>query len=57
MKYQNVKTGFVFETDSICTGEDWVRMSSPVPVKAKETEEEKPVEKPKPKTRSKRTKK
>ena len=48
MKYQNIKTGFVFESDSECKGKDWVRLnSSPVSEDAKE-------EKP---TRAKRTKK
>lgn len=47
MKYQNVKTGFVFDSDSECTGEDWVKLSpSPAPRKVEEVKEEK-EEKPK----------
>lgn len=58
MKYQNIKTGFVFESDSICAGEDWrVISASPVSVKAKEPEAEKPITKPQPKIKTKRTKK
>ena len=28
MKYRNIKTGFIFETDSECTGEGWELVSS-----------------------------
>ena len=48
MKYQNIKTGFVFESDSECKGEGWVKLN---PRSAPdETNEEKPV-------KTKRTKK
>ncbi len=50
MKYQNTKTGFVFDSDSECKGEDWVRLDPPsAPVK-EEVKEDKPV-------KAKRTKK
>lgn len=42
MKYQNTKTGFVFETPCELSGEDWVKMPSPSSV-VKEKEEKKPV--------------
>lgn len=41
MRYQNTKTGFVFETPCELNGEDWVKLPSPSP-KVKE-KEEKPV--------------
>lgn len=39
MKYQNTKTGFVFDSDSECRGEDWVRLD-PLPAKTEEAKEE-----------------
>ena len=54
MKYLNKKTGFVFNSDSECVGEDWVKVQSspeaPAPEKAPSKEpvkEEKKEEKPK----------
>ena len=62
MKYRNIKTGFIFETDSECTGEGWELVSSS-PKKAEpkkaEPKEEEPVEvepieeEPKPKRNTK----
>ena len=49
MIYQNKRTGFVFESDSICNGADWAEVKS-APIK-----KEAPVKEEKPKT--KRTKK
>ena len=45
MKYRNIKTGFIFETDSECTGEGWELISSS-PQKA-EPKKAEPVEEPK----------
>lgn len=45
MKYRNIKTGFIFETDSECTGEGWELVSSS-PKKA-EPKKAEPVEEPK----------
>lgn len=45
MKYRNIKTGFIFETDSECTGEGWELISSS-PKKA-EPKKAEPVEEPK----------
>lgn len=39
MKYQNTKTGFVFESDSECKGEDWVKLD-PRPVSKEDKGEE-----------------
>ncbi len=51
MKYQNTKTGFVFDSGSECTGEDWVRLDPlPAPKEVKEIKDEKPI-------KAKRTKK
>ena len=45
MIYQNKKTGFVFESDSVCNGEDWTEVQSS-PIKEEATEiEEKPKKK------------
>lgn len=47
MKYRNIKTGFVFESDTECKGEDWEALSpSPkvAPVQQPDVED-----KPKPK--------
>lgn len=43
MKYQNTKTGFVFDSDSKCSGEDWVKLS-PSPAKEEKKVKEEPVE-------------
>ena len=40
MRYQNTKTGFIFESDSECKGEDWVELNSRPA--SKNDEEEKP---------------
>lgn len=48
MKYQNTKTGVIFDSDCECTGPDWVILN-PAPV-AVEVEVE---EKPKPKRNKK----
>lgn len=51
MKYRNIKTGFIFETDSECTGEGWELISSPKKVESKKAE---PIEEePKPKRNTK----
>lgn len=56
MKYQNVKTGAVFESDSICVGEDWKEVQpSPAPAEVESPKE--PEKKPQPRTKAKRTKK
>lgn len=57
MKYRNIKTGFIFETDSECTGEGWELVSSS-PKKAElkkvEPKEAEPKEEtPKPKRNTK----
>lgn len=44
MKYQNTKTGFVFDSDTECAGEDWVKLD-PLPA-AKEVKKLQKVEKP-----------
>lgn len=49
MIYQNKRTGFVFESDSVCNGADWAEVKS-APIKEADQEKE---EKPK----AKRTKK
>lgn len=41
MKYRNTKTGFVFDSDTECKGEDWEKLNSPST--SKETKEEKPA--------------
>lgn len=38
MKYQNTKTGFVFESDSECKGADWVMLNPPSDVEEEKTE-------------------
>ena len=55
MKYQNTKTGFIFDSDCECAGEDWVTLS-PSSVASKEPEAAKEEVKEKPKA-NKRTKK
>lgn len=45
MKYTNKKTGFIFESDSECTGDGWELISSS-PKKA-EPKKAEPVEEPK----------
>ena len=43
MKYRNIKTGFVFESDSLCKGEGWEPISSsPASPKKVEPEKEEP---------------
>lgn len=44
MKYQNTKTGFVFDSDSKCSGEDWVKLSPSPATKEDKKEKEEPVE-------------
>lgn len=44
MKYQNTKTGFVFDSDSECSGEDWVGLSSSPTTKEEKKVKEEPVE-------------
>ncbi len=41
MKYQNTKTGVIFDSECECTGEDWVLLS-PLPVKEEDKEKPKP---------------
>ena len=41
MKYQNTKTGFIFDSDSECKGEDWVLLN-PTPAPVKEEKEPTP---------------
>ncbi len=55
MKYQNTKTGCIFESDCECAGEDWVTLS-PSSVASEEPEAAKEEVKEKPKA-NKRTKK
>lgn len=50
MKYQNTKTGFIFESDSEIAGKDWVKLSPPVSAK------EDPIKEPPKKTAKSRTK-
>ena len=49
MKYRNIKTGFVFESDSLCKGEGWEPISSSPasPKKAEPKKEEPKKEEPK----------
>lgn len=42
MKYQHTKTGFVFESDSECSGADWVKLD-PLPTKEAKAKDE-PIE-------------
>lgn len=51
MKYRNINTGFVFESDTECKGEGWERLSPPPKV----APVQQPAEEDKPKP--KRTKK
>ena len=44
MKYQNTKTGFVFDSDSKCSGEDWVDLSPSPATKEPKAVKEEPVE-------------
>ena len=44
MKYQNTKTGFVFDFKSEIAGEHWVKLDAPLVVEEK-TEEIKPAPK------------
>ncbi len=44
MKYQNTKTGFVFDSDSMCSGEDWVKLSPHPTAKEAKAVKEEPIE-------------
>jgi hypothetical protein len=66
MKYQNVKTGFIFDSDSVCKGEDLILIeSSPKKKQVEEVKAPQPVpeympkapEEEKPKKSTKRAKK
>lgn len=46
MKYRNIKTGFEFESDSECKGEDWESLS-PSPVAPVQQPDEEVKTKPK----------
>ena len=58
MKYLNKKTGFVFNSDSECVGEDWVEVqSSPEAPDTVQTLVKEPVQEDKKEEKPKRAKK
>lgn len=43
MKYQNTKTGFVFESETDCSGEDWVKLNPSAPAKEEKVVKDEPI--------------